>query len=85
MKRLLAPALIGLLALAGCSKLNLKNYDQLELGMSQAEVESFIGGPDQCDEMLGTRSCIWGDKDSKFIKVSFVANKAISYSNKGLN
>ncbi|RDV27533.1 outer membrane protein assembly factor BamE [Alteromonas aestuariivivens] len=71
-------------ALAGCSKLNKENYDKLEMGMSQQQVETIIGKPDNCSETLGSTSCIWGSDDGRHIKVLFMADKAMTFSNDGL-
>ncbi|MCY7296448.1 DUF3862 domain-containing protein [Alteromonas sp. a30] len=79
-----ALALSGLLAaallLSGCSKLNQQNYDKLEMGMSLEEVESVIGKHDECSTALGTKTCMWGNEKSKYIKVSFMGNAAITFS-----
>ncbi len=73
-----------ILALAACSKLNKDNYEQLEVGMDQKKVESILGSADNCSENLGTLTCIWGDEDGKHIKVRFVADAAIVFTNSGL-
>ena len=71
------------LALVGCGKINKENYDKLSVGMDYSEVTGVIGDPDNCKETLGTKRCTWGD-DSKYIKVSFIADKATLFSNEGL-
>ncbi|MFT5452969.1 MAG: hypothetical protein ACI9N9_002467 [Enterobacterales bacterium] len=71
--------------LAGCSKLSLDNYDKLDVGMKYDEVTDVIGSPESCKEKLGTRSCIWGDKDGSYIKANFIAGSAIHFSHKKLN
>ena len=76
--------LISLLALASCSKLTKQNYDLLELGMGLDEVKAVLGEPGNCSETLGTKSCIWGEEEGSFIKVSFVADNATLFSNNGL-
>ena len=76
--------LTGVLLLAGCSKLSMENYIQLKVGMSYQEVTAIIGDASSCEEVIGTRSCVWGD-DSKSVKAGFVADKAIAFSHKGLN
>lgn len=76
-------AVFILLALTGCSKLSMDNYQQLKTGMSYDEVTAIIGKPDSCEEALGTRSCIWGD-DKKQIKAAFLAEKAMLFSHQGL-
>lgn len=81
MKKLMAALM--LIALAGCSKLSMDNYQLLKTGMSYDEVTAIIGKPDSCEEALGTRSCIWGD-DKKQIKAAFLAEKAMLFSHQGL-
>lgn len=73
-----------LLILAGCSKLTQENYDKLEMGMSQAEVEDLLGSAERCSRSLGTQSCLWGDEDNKHIKVMFMNNKAVTFSYEGI-
>ena len=53
-------------------------------GMSTDEVKAVIGEPDNCAETLGTKTCIWGSEDDTYIKISFLADKALTYSNNGL-
>lgn len=81
MKKLMA--VLMLIALAGCSKLSMDNYQLLKTGMSYDEVTAIIGKPDSCEEALGTRSCIWGD-EKKQIKAAFLAEKAMLFSHQGL-
>ena len=78
--------MIGLslvLMLAGCGKLTLENYDQLKAGMDFDKVVNLLGDPTECDEILGTKSCIWGE-DAKHIKVKFIADNVAFYSKEGL-
>ncbi|NQZ09758.1 MAG: DUF3862 domain-containing protein [Algicola sp.] len=70
-------------ALVGCSKVNKENYEKLTVGMEYNKVTEVVGDPDNCKETLGTKRCTWGD-DSKNIKVSFIADKAILFSNSGI-
>lgn len=74
---------LGCLLLAACGKLTMENYNLLKLGMSYQEVAAIIGEADSCDEVLGTRSCVWGQPEQQ-IKAGFVADKAIAFSHKGL-
>ena len=80
MLRLIPIALLALL-LTGCSKINMENYNKLETGMSYDEVVEIIGSPTSCSEKLGTRSCIWGDKDGANIKANFMGDNAVLFSN----
>jgi hypothetical protein len=43
-------------------------------------VTDIIGSPESCKEKLGTRSCIWGDKEGSYIKANFIAGAAIHFS-----
>lgn len=74
-----------LLTLSACSKLTKTNYEQLEVGMSVEEIKAVLGNPDNCSETLGTDTCVWGDEEGAYIKVSFVADIALTFSNNGLN
>jgi hypothetical protein len=73
-----------LLALLGCSKLTLENYNKLQVGMSYDEVTQLIGPPEACDDVLGLRNCRWGD-DKRSISVSFAADKALVFSAQNLH
>ncbi|WDE04867.1 DUF3862 domain-containing protein [Thalassomonas viridans] len=82
MKKILL--LSAVLMLSACSKLTSENYDKLKMGMSAEEVKTILGEPDNCSEALGTKSCIWGNEEATYIKVSFVADNAATFSNNGL-
>lgn len=74
-KRLLS--LVGLaLLLAGCDRLTLENYGKIKTGMSYAEVTAIIGSPNNCSEMVGIRSCTWGD-ERQHVSVNFVADQVV--------
>lgn len=74
----------GIFALSACSKLSKENYDSLEMGMSQKEVESIIGSADNCGKTMGTMACTWGDEESSYIKIVFMADKAVTFNYSGL-
>ena len=74
----------GIFTLSACSKLSKENYDSLEMGMSQEEVESIIGSADNCGKTMGTMACTWGDEDSSFIKIIFMGDKAVTFNYSGL-
>jgi hypothetical protein len=76
-------AAIFVLLLAACSKLTLENYDRLKSGMSYQEVKDILGSPSQCSEVLGVKSCTWGD-DKRYIKVNFVGNQVLLFSAEGI-
>jgi len=77
-------ALAAVLTLAaGCSKLTLENYDRIKVGMSFAEVKQILGDPVKCDEVVGVRSCVWGD-GARQVNVSLAADRVVVHSAKGL-
>jgi len=51
--------------------------------MSYDEVTQLIGPPDECDDVLGVRNCLWGD-EKRSIKVSFVGSKVLLFSSSNL-
>ena len=76
--------LLGLmLTLLGCSKLTLENYSKITVGMPYDEVTRLIGPPDQCDDVMGVRSCQWSD-DKRSIHVNFVAGQVLLFSSSNL-
>ncbi len=76
--------LLGLaLVLSGCSKLTLENYDKITVGMPYDEVVQLIGPPDQCDDVMGVRSCQWGD-DKHSIHVNFLVGEVLLFSSSNL-
>lgn len=83
MKKVLLIAVTALL-LSACSKLTKDNYDLLEIGMSEEEVQAVIGAPDNCSETMGARSCIWGKEQGSYIKITFLGDNATTFSNNGL-
>lgn len=86
LRSLLRPALAALfgLLLAACgSKLSLENYNKLQVGQSYDEVQQIIGEPTRCDEVLGVRTCVWGDEQHG-ISVNFVAGKVLLLSARSL-
>ena len=81
MKKLLI--IVGCLALAPWSKLTGENYDKLTMGMTYQQVTDIIGSPVSCDEVIGTRTCQWGD-DTANVHATFISDKAIAFTHKGL-
>ena len=67
----------------GCSKLNKENYEKLKMGMAYSEVISILGKADKCDSTIGVKSCTW-DSEAKQIKVKFIAEKVVFFSEEGL-
>lgn len=70
--------------LAGCSKVTLANYDRVEMGMIKSDVELILGEPEQCESVIGTYSCVWGDAEGTHIKVNFIADRAAVITQDGL-
>lgn len=84
MKKIPTVLLLGLaLVLVACSKLTLENYSKIEVGMKYEDVTHLIGPPDQCDDVMGVRSCRWGD-DKRSIHVNFVAGQVLLFSSSNL-
>jgi hypothetical protein len=79
------------LAAAGCSKVSLDNYDKVETGMTQSEVEAILGagnvenggGASIGDISLSGKILSWGSGKQQ-IKVTFANGKVISKSQSGL-
>ena len=72
------------LVLSACgSQISLENYNKLQVGQTYDEVKKVIGDPARCDEMLGVRTCIWGD-EQRGISVNFVAGKVLLLSARSL-
>jgi len=69
---------VGLVA-AGCSKLTPENYAKLKPGLTYGEVTAILGSPSRCDDLLGFKSCRWGD-DSRNITVRFAGDQVVLYS-----
>lgn len=72
-----------LLGMLGCSKLTIENYNQIATGMRYEEVTQLLGKPDQCDDVMGVRSCRWGD-GTRTVNVSFVAGKVLLFASSNL-
>ena len=77
--RIAALALFSILLAACGSQLNLENYNKLKVGQSYDEVRQVVGDPARCDEMLGVRTCLWGD-EQRGISVNFVAGRVMLLS-----
>lgn len=73
-----------LLLLVGCGKLTLENYNKVAVGMHYDEVTDLLGSPTSCDDLMGVRSCQWGDAD-RSVTVNFVAGKVLLFSSSNLN
>lgn len=78
----IAISLFALFALTACSKVTTENYEKLKVAMKKSDVESILGAGD-CKEGTLQTECIWGN-DAKHIKITFVADKVLLFSEKGL-
>ena len=65
--------------LSGCGKLTPENYAKLKPRLTYAEVKSILGEPARCDDLVGFKSCRWGD-DSRNITVRFAGDQVVLYS-----
>lgn len=65
--------------LSGCGKLTPENYAKLKPGLTYAEVKSILGEPARCDDLVGFKSCRWGD-ESRNITVRFAGDQVVLYS-----
>jgi len=81
--RIAGPALLSLVLGACGSQLSLENYNKLKVGQSYEEVKQVIGDPARCDELLGVRTCVWGD-EQRGISVNFVAGQVLLLSARNL-
>ena len=70
--------------LAACgSQLSMDNYNKLKVGQSYEDVKKIIGEPTRCDEMIGVRTCVWGD-EQKGISIGFVVGQVMLLSAQNL-
>ena len=77
-------AAVAVLLLAACgSKVSLENYNKLKVGQSFDEVKQILGDPARCDEVIGIRTCVWGD-DQRGISVNFAAGKVMLFAARNL-
>jgi hypothetical protein len=83
LSRLLSLLIASSFITACSNPMSLENYNKLQLGQTVDEVNKIVGAPARCDEVLGVRSCVWGDDQHGF-SVNFVAGKVILLSAKGL-
>lgn len=81
--RIATLALFSLVLGACGSQLSLENYNKLKVGQSYEEVKQVIGEPARCDELLGVRTCVWGD-EQRGVSVNFVAGQVLLLSARNL-
>ena len=82
--RLTIIGISGVLLCACGGRVNLDNYNKLKVGQSYSEVKAILGEAANCDEMLGIRSCVWGD-ENRGVTVNFVSDKVLLLSAHNLN
>jgi hypothetical protein len=70
--------------LLACSKLTQENYNKIAMGMTYDEVVALLGAPANCDDVMGVRSCKWGD-DTHSVNVNFMGGKVLLYSSSNLH
>jgi hypothetical protein len=75
--------LVSISLLAACSKVTADNYAKIKSGMEYREVISILGNPASCDDVVGFKSCKWGD-DKRHITVRFAGDAAIMSSAENL-
>jgi hypothetical protein len=73
-----------LLSLLACSKLTQENYNKIAMGMTYDEVVALLGAPANCDDVMGVRSCKWGD-DTHSVNVNFMGGKVLLYSSSNMH
>ena len=83
MHRSAGMALIALVLIACGSKISLDNYNKLKAGQTYEEVKQILGEPARCDEVIGIRTCQWGE-EQRGISVNFVAGQVILLSARNL-
>jgi len=83
MKIRTALAMSLMMVLLGCGKLTLDNYNKIAMGMTYGEVTQILGKPDSCDDLMGVRSCQWGDEKHS-VNVNFVSGKVLLFSSSNL-
>ena len=59
------------MTLLACSKLN--------NGMPFNEVTALLGSPTRCDDVMGVKSCRWGD-DKRNVTINFVGDQVILHA-----
>jgi outer membrane protein assembly factor BamE (lipoprotein component of BamABCDE complex) len=65
--------------LSSCGKLTPENYAKLKPGLTYGEVTAILGSPARCDDLMGFKSCRWGN-DSRNITVRFAGDQIVLYS-----
>jgi hypothetical protein len=53
------------------------------MGMAYDEVVDILGEPQEASDVIGTKSCVWGEGDET-IHIKFIADKVVFHSARGL-
>jgi hypothetical protein len=80
----LAVCIAAVFLTAGCSKITVENYEKIEVGMTYDEVVDILGAPDETTDVIGAKSCIWGE-GAEVISIKFVGDKVVFHSAEGLH
>ena len=75
--------LVSTCLLASCSRVTAENYAKIKSGMEYKEVTRILGNPASCDDIVGFKSCQWGDAKSH-ITVRFAGDAVIMSSAENL-
>jgi predicted transposase YbfD/YdcC len=75
--------LVSICLVAACSKVTAENYTKVKTGMEYKEVTGVLGNPSSCDDVVGFKSCKWGDEKSH-ITVRFAGDAVIMHSAENL-
>lgn len=70
--------IISLISLTACNKLTQENYSKLTIGMERNQVESLLGKPVECQNILAAMNCTWQEGESS-INIQFLNNKIITF------
>lgn len=82
MNRTLLLALPATLA-AACTRLTAENYAKLRIGMRFDEVKAILGAPDRCSDVLGAKSCVWGD-ETRNVRVNYIGDQTVLFTAENL-
>lgn len=72
------------LGLTACDKVTQENYDKIGIGDSYQDAVAILGDPTECDSIVNTKTCTWGD-DRKFIKARIIGESIVFLNSEGLD
>ena len=79
-----AAILVAICLVAACSKLTADNYAKVKTGMTYQKVVGILGSPTSCDDVMGFKSCKWGDGKSTKVTIQFAGDKVVLHSGRNL-